>query len=193
MPRHPFHSCHDHFKIQSLPCSDGSRCHCGLRVCNRSLRACTGACTHRLLLQSTYLAQPLAQALNELARQSGFQLLVQRNLVEDRLAPAIEGRLTVQQALARLLAGSGLEAAVDDNTIVIKRSPSVSVKESILPAVTVTAAAETALATRQEKGFRAKGTAVSGFREQEVLNTPFPQRPSVPRSSPTSKPSPWLA
>lgn len=118
-------------------------------------------------------AQPLAQALNELARQSGFQLLVQRELVEDRLAPAIEGRLTVQQALTRLLAGSGLEAAVDGNTIVIKRSLSVSAKESVLPAVTVTAAADTALAARQERGFRAKGTAVSGFREQEVLNTPF--------------------
>ncbi|WP_269759296.1 STN domain-containing protein [Variovorax sp. E3] len=56
-------------------------------------------------------AQPLAAALNELSRQTGAQVLAAGDVVTGINAPAVSGRLTLQQALDRLLAGSGLVAA----------------------------------------------------------------------------------
>ncbi len=58
-------------------------------------------------------SQSLGNALNELARQADLQLLVRRELVAGKQAPAVAGNLTSRQALDRLLAGSGLEASVD--------------------------------------------------------------------------------
>jgi iron complex outermembrane recepter protein len=68
-------------------------------------------------------AQALGAALNELARQVGLQLLVQRELVEGKRAPAIAGQLTARQALDRMLAGSGLTAQTDGPTVVLKPLP----------------------------------------------------------------------
>lgn len=53
-------------------------------------------------------AQPLAAALNEVARQSGLQVIVAPGLVEGRMAPALSGPFTGAQALVALLKGSGL-------------------------------------------------------------------------------------
>jgi outer-membrane receptor for ferric coprogen and ferric-rhodotorulic acid len=55
-------------------------------------------------------AQPLGQALNALARQSGVAISADAALVENRNAPALQGAMTLREALQRLLAGSGLEA-----------------------------------------------------------------------------------
>jgi iron complex outermembrane recepter protein len=119
-------------------------------------------------------AQALGSALNELARQTRMQLLVQRQLVEGKQAPAVSGSLTVPQAMQRLLAGSGLEPSFDGSSVVIKAAVAAAPQGEVdLPAVTVTATTEQPLAVRQEYGFRARSSAVSGFREQEVLNTPF--------------------
>lgn len=55
-------------------------------------------------------AQPLAEALNHWARQTRMQLLVQQSLVVGKQAPAVVGTLSPREALAQLLAGSGLRA-----------------------------------------------------------------------------------
>lgn len=55
-------------------------------------------------------AKPLAAALQELARQTGIELMYDRALVRGLRAPATRGRMTVEAALARLLDGSGLVA-----------------------------------------------------------------------------------
>lgn len=69
-------------------------------------------------------AQPLAQALNELARQAGIQVIFPPALVAGKSAPAVSGRMTAQQALDRLLAGSGLAAAVDaQGSAVVRQAP----------------------------------------------------------------------
>lgn len=65
-------------------------------------------------------AQPLAQALTELARQAKLTLMVPPALVASRTAPAVSGRLTPQQALDRLLAGSGLVATHEGNAVVVR-------------------------------------------------------------------------
>ncbi|WP_448678049.1 TonB-dependent siderophore receptor [Delftia acidovorans] len=84
-------------------------------------------------------AQPLDQALAQLARQAGLQLLAAPELVQGRRAPAVEGRLSIAAAVARLLRGSGLEGHVSQDTLVVEK-PAGTVA---LPEVTVSAVGET--------------------------------------------------
>lgn len=106
--------------------------------------------------ESTYSidlpAQPLGNALNELARQAGLQLLVRRELVEGKQAPAVSGRMTGAQALQRVLAGSGLVANSDGNSVVVREAPVPRPTEGTLPAVTVTAGAESPTARGNAAG-----------------------------------------
>ena len=62
-------------------------------------------------------AMPLGQALNELARQANLQMTFPAALVAGKSAPAVSGPLTAKQALDRLLANSGLEAAVEGSAV----------------------------------------------------------------------------
>ena len=55
-------------------------------------------------------AQSLASALAGLSSQTGAQIFAPGDLVSGKTAPAISGRMTAQQALERLLGGSGLRA-----------------------------------------------------------------------------------
>lgn len=82
-------------------------------------------------------AQPLAQALNELARQANLQMTFPAALVAGKQAPAVSGQLTVRQAADRLLAGSGLAASVEGTSVVVRQAP--SGEEKTLATVTVTA------------------------------------------------------
>lgn len=108
-------------------------------------------------------AQPLAQALNDLARQAQLDLIVQPALVAGKTAPAVSGSLTPQQALDRLLAGSGLIAIVNGKTAVVNQAPVSS--GQALPAVTVTADADV-------DGYVAKRSA-SGFKTNtSIVETP---------------------
>jgi len=87
-------------------------------------------------------AQPLGQALNELARQANLQMTFPAALVAGKQAPAVSGQLTVRQALDRMLSGSGLTSAMDGPTVLIKQAPMPAATsaepETLLPAVTVT-------------------------------------------------------
>lgn len=60
-------------------------------------------------------AQPLASALANLSGQTGIQIFAPGDLVSGKTAPAISGRMTAQQALERLLGGSGLRAQPGTN------------------------------------------------------------------------------
>lgn len=84
-------------------------------------------------------AQPLGQALNELARQANLQMTFPAALVAGKNAPAVSGQMTVRQALGRLLAGSGLEALVGGSSIVVRQAPPQLGGEVVLPMVTVPA------------------------------------------------------
>ena len=65
-------------------------------------------------------AQPLSQAIQAVARQASLNILVDPVLVEGRQAPALKGEISVDQALALLLEGSGLiPRHVDDKTIAL--------------------------------------------------------------------------
>lgn len=71
--------------------------------------------------QYSITAGSLGAALNQLAAQSKLQIVYSPELVRGRTAPAFSGTLTWRAALERLLAGSGLEwGLVNDTTVVIK-------------------------------------------------------------------------
>jgi outer membrane receptor for ferric coprogen and ferric-rhodotorulic acid len=102
-------------------------------------------------------AQPLAQSLNALARQARLELLVPQALVAGRMAPAVAGQLTAEQALRQLLAGTDLVARIDGSVITVQRKPAPSsvaasqTAEAVdgrnaLPAVTVNGVKVKALA-----------------------------------------------
>ncbi|HWT70908.1 MAG TPA: TonB-dependent receptor [Oxalicibacterium sp.] len=87
-------------------------------------------------------SQPLSQALNTLARQSGAQIVFVTDVTDGKTAPAVKGKLTVREALDKLLKGSGLQVqASDERTFAIvnvttARAPAQN--EQALPEVVVT-------------------------------------------------------
>lgn len=84
-------------------------------------------------------AQPLAQSLATLARQSDTQILFATALADGLRAPAIRGTLTVEDALARMLAGSGLRVVSNGpRTYTVVQAP-VDTSAATLPLVTVRA------------------------------------------------------
>ncbi|QIL74358.1 TonB-dependent siderophore receptor (plasmid) [Diaphorobacter sp. HDW4B] len=69
-------------------------------------------------------AGPLGGALNRLGRESGSLISFAPELVASLQSPGAQGQLSVPQALAALLAGSGLEAVRDaDGTYTLRRAP----------------------------------------------------------------------
>ncbi|HEX8757969.1 MAG TPA: TonB-dependent receptor [Steroidobacteraceae bacterium] len=68
-------------------------------------------------------SQPLAGALQELARQSGIQIIFFSKITAGHPAPPVRGHMTVAEALQRLLAGTGLGyRLLGADTIEIRRS-----------------------------------------------------------------------
>ncbi|MBK1679207.1 TonB-dependent receptor [Rhodocyclus tenuis] len=118
-------------------------------------------------------SQPLAQALNDWARQFGMQLVVPQSLLAGKQAPALSGKLTSRQALDRLLAGSGLSGSIDGATVVIRaRSAG---EEATLGTVTVTGAADLPgnLPKPYAGGQTARGSKLGILGNKDILDTPF--------------------
>lgn len=67
-------------------------------------------------------AEDLATTLRGIGRQSGIDILFTPDEVAGRTAPAVDGDLTLDQALARALAGSGLAARHANGAVIIRRS-----------------------------------------------------------------------
>jgi iron complex outermembrane receptor protein len=106
-------------------------------------------------------AQPLGQALNELARQANLQMTFPAGLVAGKQSPAVAGNLTLRQALDQLLAGSGLVAQIDGASVLIKSAPPVAGGDAVLPAVIVTGASDEEVATGPVLGYKASRSATA--------------------------------
>jgi iron complex outermembrane receptor protein len=112
-------------------------------------------------------AQPLGQALNELARQAGLQLLFAPALVAGKNAPAVSGNLTPRDAAQRLLSGSGLQAVPEGGAIVVK--PSSTDAQTLAP-VTVSGYLQTA--TGPLDGYVATVSATATKTDTPLIETP---------------------
>ncbi len=117
-------------------------------------------------------AQPLAQALNELARVANLQLSFPPALVAGKTAPAVSGRLTTQQALTRLLAGSGLETTVDGASVIVRPAAPATSGVQPLPVVQVVDSATGAPAP-YAGGQVARGGRLGVLGNRDLLDTPF--------------------
>jgi hypothetical protein len=66
------------------------------------------------------LAEPLGDALNDLAQQTGLQILFSSELVAGLHAPEVKGSLTADAALRKILLNSGLRFEfVNPHTVTI--------------------------------------------------------------------------
>lgn len=82
-------------------------------------------------------AQPLAQALNQFARQAGLQLTYASALVQGRQSRPLSGSHEPQAGLALLLQGSGLQGRITGQTLTLV--PAGEPQGASLPEVRVTA------------------------------------------------------
>ncbi|AYM78052.1 TonB-dependent siderophore receptor [Janthinobacterium agaricidamnosum] len=116
-------------------------------------------------------AQPLGQALNELARQANLQLLFSPDLVAGKTAPAINAMLSVRDGLDRLLAGSGLQASIDGNAVIIKAAPKATGETATLSEITVTANGERTATSEGTGAYTTRAVTLAGT-ERALRDTP---------------------
>jgi iron complex outermembrane receptor protein len=84
-------------------------------------------------------AQPLAESLKALGAQANLNVMVSPALVDGKQAPALKAKLSVSDALARLLNGTGLEYHfVNDQTVVIREKGGAAVATKDPPSGQVT-------------------------------------------------------
>lgn len=123
----------------------------------------------------TIAAQPLSNALNELARQADLQLGFPAPLVAGKTSPAVSGQFTAQQALDRLLAGSGLEGVVRERSVLVRAAPASGASAAVLPTVSVVASATTSdgAPPPYAGGQVARGGRIGMLGNRDMLDTPF--------------------
>lgn len=78
--------------------------------------------------------QSLSSALGEFAKQANLQLIVDSKLLEGKKAPTLQGDMSLKDALSKLLKGTGLEANIQGDTVIIKLK---SDTEVALDAITI--------------------------------------------------------
>jgi iron complex outermembrane receptor protein len=78
--------------------------------------------------------QSLATALTDIARRSGRELLIAAPTIGGRAAPPLRGQFTIDQALSRLLVGSGLTyRRTSDGTYIVYAAPIAAAPEPETP------------------------------------------------------------
>ncbi|HEX5259154.1 MAG TPA: TonB-dependent receptor, partial [Sphingomicrobium sp.] len=68
-------------------------------------------------------SENLAQALRHVAVRTGRNVIAPADLLGSQQAPALSGTFTAEQAVARLLAGTGLQYRTVEGTLVVERAP----------------------------------------------------------------------
>lgn len=112
-------------------------------------------------------AQPLADALAQLARRYSLRLDVPAALVAGRTAPAVRGTFSLPDALRAVLADSGLTASITDGTLRLVRAV------SQLEPVVVSGIRQRATATRQDAELRDLPQSVAVIRQEALQERSF--------------------
>ena len=123
------------------------------------------------VIELAIAAQPLAGALGDVARKAGVTLVAAPALLAGRQAPAVSGKLTLRQALDRLLAGSGLMANIDADhrAVTVVPAPRPGGPEATMAPVLVTARADAA--TENSGSYTARQVTI-GKTAQSLRETP---------------------
>lgn len=119
-------------------------------------------------------AQPLAQTIDALARLAGVGIGLDTSLATGRNAPAIQGTMTLGQALERALAGSGLAASSSGSGVSISKAGTNAGDRSLAP-ITVKESAESPgdLPKAYAGAQVARGGRVGLLGNADVFDTPF--------------------
>ncbi len=122
-------------------------------------------------------AQPLAASLQALGRKAGLTIASDDALLAGKAAPALRGKLEPDVALRQLLAGSGLEAVLQNGAWLVRRAAVAAAQpESTLPEIRVRASAEAQpgdLPKAYAGGQVARGGGVGFLGNKDVFETPF--------------------
>lgn len=119
-------------------------------------------------------AQPLPTALSQLAREANVNILAPDSLVAGKPAPAVSGQLTVDEALGRILRGTGLQVEHRDAktyVIVVPKSSTPNSNTSstpVLPAINVSDGA----VTQAQTGFAATTTSSATRTDTPISELP---------------------
>lgn len=116
-------------------------------------------------------AQPLNTALTALSRQTNTPIMAAGAATAAHRAPAVTGSMTVRDALARLLAGTGLSSAALPGGGYAVTAPGQGPAVTTLPAVQVTGRPQ--LSEPYAGGQVARGGRVGMLGERDVMDTPF--------------------
>lgn len=117
---------------------------------------------------------PLAPALRSLASSANLLLTFTADQTDGRTTRGIDGQYTPEQALAAVLAGSGLQATrLDNGGYVLRLAPVAAVPgpaqaEAMLPTVQVTATAQA-----EADKYRVGSSSVALFAEKPLIEVPF--------------------
>jgi len=117
--------------------------------------------------QVTLPAQPLGQAINTLAREWDVAISIDALLATGKSAPAVQGSMTLSQALAQVLSGSGLVAVPSGSAVIIRQQAGAQ-GATTLPTVLVTGEGAVANSMNLQQPV---ASGVLGNRSQ--LDTPF--------------------
>lgn len=117
-------------------------------------------------------SQPLATALNELSRQTGVQVFAGADLLAGVSSRAVAGRLTVEQALAAMLAETRLEATKTTSGGFAIRRVARDASGPTLQEVQVTADADRESATGPVAGYVAKRSATGTKTDTPIIEIP---------------------
>ncbi|TWT12667.1 TonB-dependent siderophore receptor [Reyranella sp. CPCC 100927] len=116
-------------------------------------------------------AQPLSSALVLFGQQSGLQVTVDGSVVRSLSAQAVSGTMTAQQALQRLLAGTGLTYAVSGGTtIAIQSAPRESEGRIELGPITVEGNKESGYGP--VSGYKASRSATATKTDTPIIDIP---------------------
>ncbi len=128
-------------------------------------------------------AGPLGAALTAFGERAGLRLLVSSELLVGRQSAAVSGQFTVEQALQRLLAGTGLmHRFTGPGTVTVVEIPKDS-SAAVLPPVTVEGRADTlpstamigSLMPEYSGGQVARGGQLGMLGNRDLMDTPFNQ------------------
>jgi len=125
-------------------------------------------------------AQPLADALTLFGRQAGLQVTLKATIADSLSAPEVSGSMPPQQALQRLLAGTGIVWHFsNDNTVALERPENLSgaiVLDPIQVEGKLSAPPTAAIGTLPQEyagGQVARGGRLGVLGNQDMMDVPF--------------------
>ncbi|MBX7484130.1 TonB-dependent receptor domain-containing protein [Qipengyuania qiaonensis] len=114
-------------------------------------------------------SEPISDAVRKIGRQAGVQIIVSGDAARGRTSNAVNGSMDVEQALASLLAGTGLEARkTGDRTYVVVRSQSGVASNGQAASPTVYADPIVVTAQRRQEDLQDVPVAVTAIRGEDI-------------------------